>query len=171
MHFKWSCNIFCDKQDCKIVVNYFSQYCMRAGRAHLGCQWWSLSSADTFHQCFKQIISVNISFIWWILDEKRHSYDPAPQPPNNFKKAEQGDLAKAHQVSCQCFYSILVNCFYQKFALFYFCFFTFYSHIPNVLCHIPNVLSYSKSSIICNWLFVHNKTKINKLIIGTFNFK
>jgi len=28
-------------------------------------------------------------------DEKRH--DPAPQPPNNFKKAEQGDLAKAHQ--------------------------------------------------------------------------
>ena len=111
MHFKWSCNILCDKQDCKIVVNYFSQYCMRAGRAHLGCQWWSLSSADTFHQCFKQIISVNISFIWWILDEKRHSYDPAPQPPNNFKKAEQGDLAKAHQVSCQCFfcfYSILV---------------------------------------------------------------
>ena len=66
---------------------------------------------------------------------------------------------------------ILVDCFYQKFALFYFCFFTFYSHIPNVLCHIPNVLSYSKSSIICNWLFVHNKTKINKLIIGTFNFK
>ena len=64
-----------------------------------------------------------------------------------------------------------VDCFYRKFALFYFCFFTFYSHIPNVLCHIPNVLSYSKSSIICNWLFVHNKTKINKLIIGTFNFK
>lgn len=30
-------------------------------------------------------------------DEKRHSYDPAPQPPNSFKKAEQGDLAKAHQ--------------------------------------------------------------------------
>ena len=63
-------------------------------------QWWSLSSADTFQRCFKQIISVNSPFIWWILDEKRHTHDPAAQPPNNFKKAEQGDLAKAHQVSC-----------------------------------------------------------------------